>query len=119
MPDQPNRPTIKPSDAVSWASCARRVWLDNLGNFEETPVEEEFEQLIIELGLAHEKTVLDSLSETLTVHTATSPEDTQRLMGEGVDVIYQAQLIDAENGFVGYPDFHIRDEIGEYQPADA
>lgn len=119
MPDQPSRPIIKPSDAVSWASCARRVWLDNLGNFEETPVEDEFEQLVIELGLAHEKTVLDGLSETLTVHTATSPEDTQRLMSEGVDVIYQAQLIDSENGFVGYPDFLIRDESGEYQPADA
>lgn len=119
MPDQPSRPIIKPSDAVSWASCARRVWLDNLGNFEEAPVEDEFEQLVIELGLAHEKTVLDSLSKTLTVHTATSPEDTQRLMSEGVDVIYQAQLVDTANGFVGYPDFLIRDESGEYQPADA
>ena len=52
---------------------------------------------------------------------ATSPEDTQRLrlMSEGVDVIFPAQLIDAENGFVGYPDFLIRYESGEYQPADA
>lgn len=119
MPDQPNSPIIKPSDAVSWASCVRRVWLDNIGGFEEVPVEDEFEQLVIELGLAHEKTVLDSLSETLTVRTATSPKDTQRLMNEDVDVIYQAQLVDAENGFVGYPDFLIRNESGEYQPADA
>ena len=39
-------------------------------------------------------------------------------MGEGIDVIDQAQLIDAENGFVGYPDFLIRHESGDYQPAD-
>ena len=58
MSDQPSRPIIKHTDAVSWASCARRVWLDNPGNFEETPVEYEFEQLVIDLGLAHEKTVL-------------------------------------------------------------
>lgn len=119
MPGQPPRPIIKPSDAVSWASCARRIWLDNLGGFEEAPVEDDFEHLVIELGLAHEKAVLDKLSETLTVRTATSPEDTQRLMSEGVDVIYQAQLVDTENGFVGYPDFLIRHESGEYQPADA
>lgn len=40
-------------------------------------------------------------------------------MSECVEVIYQAQLVDAENGFVGYPDFLIRHESGEYQPADA
>lgn len=119
MPATPANPTIKPSDAVSWVSCARRVWLDNRGGFEFEPIEDEFEQLIIELGLAHEKAVLEQLKKELDVHIATSPEHTQQLMDKGVDVIYQAQLIDNENGFIGYPDFLIRNESGEYQPADA
>lgn len=34
-------------------------------------------------------------------------------------VIYQAQLLDEAEGFIGYPDFLIRHESGEYQPADA
>ena len=119
MPSTPANPIIKPSDAVSWVSCARRVWLDNRGDFEGEPSEDQFEQLVIELGLAHEKAVFDRLGEEVDVQTATSPEHTQQLMAEGVDAIYQAQLIDSKNGFVGYPDFLIRHESGAYQPADA
>lgn len=110
---------IKPSDASSWALCARRVWLDNKGKLEVEEAEDAFEALLIELGLAHEQAVLTQLMKEKSVHTATSPEDTQRLMAEGVDVIYQAQLLDKENHFVGYPDFLIRHASGEYQPADA
>jgi len=51
-------PIIKPSDTVSWISCARRVCLDNHGGFEFEPIKDKFEQLIIELGLAHDKAVL-------------------------------------------------------------
>jgi len=119
MPNTSANHTIKPSDAVSWVSCARRVWLDNSGDFDLEPTEDEFEQLVTELGLVHEKAVLDKLSEVLEVHTAISEADTLRLMNEGVDVIYQAQLVDSENGFIGYPDFLIRHESDEYQPADA
>ena len=114
-----NKPLIKPSDAKSWSLCARRVWLDNKGNFEIEAPEDEFEQLIIELGLRHEQKVLEKLSQTHDVHTAKSVEDTERLMSEGVDVIYQAQLIDENERFSGYPDFLIRHENGSYQPADA
>lgn len=110
---------IKPSDARSWSLCTRRVWLDNKRDFELSPIEDEFEQLIIELGLAHEQTILQRLSSAMAVHTAVSSEDTQRLMAEGVPVIYQAQVVDEANGFIGYPDFLIRHENGEYQPADA
>lgn len=119
MKSNRNAPLIKPSDAKSWSLCARRVWLDNKRDFELPPIEDEFEQLVIELGLAHEQTILQRLSSTMTVHTATSPEDTQRLIAAGVPVIYQAQLLDETNGFIGYPDFLIRHENGEYQPADA
>lgn len=119
MNNAPTQAYIKPSDASSWALCARRVWLDNKGELEVEEAEDAFEALIIELGLAHEQTVLTLLMKEKSVHTATSPEDTQRLMAEGVDVIYQAQLLDKENHFVGYPDFLIRHASGEYQPADA
>lgn len=112
-------PLIKPSDAKSWTLCARRVWLDNKATFEQLPSEDEFEQLIIQLGLEHEANVLHQLSSQYTVHTATSLEDTKRLMEEGVQVIYQAQLLDESNGFTGYPDFLIKHDSGEYQPADA
>jgi len=110
---------MKPSDAKAWKECARRVWLDNKGDRSLEPSEDDFEQMVIDLGLAHEKSILKKLSAKLDVHTASSPEHTQRLIADGVDVIYQAQLLDKENGFVGYPDFLIRHEDGQYQPADA
>lgn len=110
---------IKPSDAKSWSLCARRVWLDNKGDFEISQIEDEFEQLIIQLGLEHEQRVFENLATTLHVHTATSAEHTSLLMAEGAQVIYQAQLLDQENGFTGYPDFLILHESGDYQPADA
>ena len=110
---------IKPSDAKAWASCLRRVWLDNKGGFEQAPIEDAFEQLIIDLGLDHEEAVLNVLLTKFDVHTATSVEHTTQLMSEGAQVIYQAQLIDEDEGLSGYPDFLIRHESGEYQPADA
>ncbi|GAB1256185.1 hypothetical protein NBRC116494_06870 [Aurantivibrio plasticivorans] len=119
MNNAPTQAYIKPSDASSWALCARRVWRDNKAELEVEEAEDAFEDLIIELGLAHEQAVLTQLMKEKSVHTATSPEDTQRLMAEGVDAIYQAQLLDKENHFVGYPDFLIRHTNGEYQPADA
>ena len=110
-----NTPFIKPSDAISWSLCARRVWLDNKADFELTPVENAFEKLVIDLGLTHEQAVLQRLSGTLTVHTATSPEDTCRLIAENVPVVYQAQLVDEVDELIGFPDFLILDESGEYQ----
>ena len=119
MKAKTNTPLIKPSDARSWALCNRRVWLDNKGELELTPVEDEFEQLIIDLGLAHEQAILENLANKLEVRTASSPEDTQQLIAERVPVIYQAQLVDEVEGLVGYPDFLILNENGEYQAADA
>ncbi len=112
-------PLIKPSDARSWAICTRRVWLDNNGELELTPVEDEFQQLIINLGLAHEQAILENLANTLEVRTASSPEDTNQLIAARVPVIYQAQLIDEAEGLIGFPDFLILNENGEYQAADA
>jgi predicted RecB family nuclease len=110
---------IKPSDAKSWTLCARRVWLDNKSDIEVPPVTDEFDLLVIKLGLDHEQAVFQSLSETSTIHTATSPEDTQRLINERVEVIYQAQLVDPDEGLIGFPDFLILNESNEYQAADA
>lgn len=114
-----NTALIKPSDAKSWSLCARRVWLDNKADLELAPVEDAFEQLVIDLGLAHEQTVLQNLSGTFDVHTATSPTDTNHLIVERVPVIYQAQLVDEESGIIGFPDFLILHKSGKYQAADA
>ncbi len=119
MTSNTDKPLIKPSDAKSWSICARRVWLDNKGNLDLSPTEDEFEQLVIQLGLEHENAVLQRLSETFEVQTATSLEHTTQLMAEKVQVIYQAQLLDETNKLTGYPDFLILHETGEYQPADA
>ena len=119
MTDDLDALKIKPSDAKSWSSCIRRVWIDNKAKLEIVPTEDAFEQLIIDLGVKHEQAVFERLSSTLTVHTATSPEDTSRLIQERAPVIYQAQLVDDEDGIVGYPDFLILDDNGEYQAADA
>lgn len=78
--NQPATTLIKPSDAKSWALCARRVWLDNKGDIELPAIEDEFERLVIDLGLEHERSVLQRIATTLDVRTATSPEDTKRLI---------------------------------------
>lgn len=110
---------IKPSDAKSWSECARRVWLDNKGGFEQVGIKEGFEKLVVEVGLEHERRVLDRLNKQYEVHTANSFDDTDCLIEQGVDVIYQAQLKDEEEKIVGFPDFLIRHDSGEYQPAVA
>ncbi|MCU7839413.1 MAG: TM0106 family RecB-like putative nuclease [Candidatus Thiodiazotropha sp. (ex Troendleina suluensis)] len=115
----PEYPLIRASDATSWVLCARRAWLDRTFEQEEDIETDQFEQLVIDMGLAHEANTLERLKEQFTVHTAKSVEHTQQLMTEGVDVIYQAQLLNDQEGFIGYPDFLIRDASGSYQPADA
>ena len=119
MTDTTTKSMIKPSDAKSWSLCVRRVWLDNKADFELTPVEDAFEQLVMDLGLAHEQAIFQRLSNTHAVYTATSPRDTNRLIAKRVPVIYQARLVDEENGLIGFPDFLILDESGKYQAADA
>ncbi len=111
--------TIKPSDAKSWSLCARRVWFNNYPPEGMTTEIDPFDQLIIDQGLAHEQNVLNELSSTHDVHEAKSVEHTTQLMNDGAEVIYQAQFSIPEEGFVGYPDFLIRQDSGEYQPADA
>ena len=71
------------------------------------------------MGLAHEQAVLERLSGDMDVHTASSPEDTARLMADRVPAIYQAQLLNEAEGIIGLPDFLLLDESGQYQAADA
>ena len=70
------RPIIKPSDAVSWVSCVRRVWLDN--NLSEGPEDElaGFDQLVAQLGNIHEQSILAKLTTRHQVETAQSVEHT-------------------------------------------
>lgn len=115
----PERPLIRASDATSWVFCARRAWLDRTFEQEEEIGTDQFEQLVIGMGLAYEANTLEKLKKQYKVHTANSVEHTHKLMTEGAEVIYQAQLLNTKEGFIGYPDFLIRDASGSYQPADA
>ncbi len=110
---------IKPSDAASWASCRRRAWLDmhqtQAFDFEA----DAFTRLLLDAGLEHERRVLKQLQDEYDVHHADSFEHTAALMQQGVSVIYQARLMNPDAGLVGFPDFLIRHESGQYQSADA
>jgi len=119
MSTAPDLPLIKPSDARSWSLCERRVWLDNKDDLNLQPIDDPFQQLMIQQGLLHEKAVLAYLSSDNVAQTATSPEDTTRLMAAGVPIIYQPQLLNANEGILGFPDFLILNSNGEYQAADA
>jgi uncharacterized protein len=111
---------IRPSDARSWLHCKRRVWYDNFppeGMAKAEP--DPFEDLIMQMGIRHEWVVKRDLEKEFKLIEATSVEHTNALMESGVDIIYQAQLADRQNKIIGEPDFLIRHESGEYQPADA
>ena len=115
--NKPTRSLIKASDAASWISCTRRAWLDK-----HQPVEFEidaFNQLLIDSGLKHEATILAKLGNQHPVSKTDSFDHTRALMQQGVPVIYQGQLLNEREGLIGYPDFLIRHESGQYQPADA
>ena len=61
--------------------------------------------MVIERGLEHERQVLKVLREQHDVHEAKSVDHTQKLMAQGAEVIYQAQLRNEDEGFIGFPDF--------------
>ncbi|WP_172592360.1 TM0106 family RecB-like putative nuclease [Nitrosomonas supralitoralis] len=108
---------IKPSDASAWIACHRRAWLDKHQPASYEP--DAFNQLLSDLGLEHEAAVLAQLENQYPVSHATSFEHTQALIQQGIPIIYQGRLRDECQGLVGYPDFLIRHESGQYQPADA
>lgn len=108
---------IRPSDASSWASCRRRAWLDmHLSSSYEADA---FVRLLFDAGSQHEQAVREQLEMDYDVHHAESFEHTAALMQQGVPVIYQARLINPDIGVVGFPDFLMRHDSGQYQPADA
>jgi len=109
---------IRASAAKSWVHCQRRAWLDsNLPQGYETTEPNEFDQLVMRLGIRHEWNVKRQLEKQYQLIEAVSEEHTKALMDAGVQVIYQGQI--TKDGIVGKPDFLIRHESGEYQPADA
>ena len=104
---------IKPSDARSWLSCSRRVWLDNFppaGMAEAEP--NPFDELIITMGMRHEWNLKRQLEKQYQLVEAISPEHTKALMEVGVQIIYQPKIVDDAAGIVGEPDFLIRTESG-------
>jgi uncharacterized protein len=112
-------PIIRPSDAVAWTECDRRVWLENKGSIIQDKSENAFDKLVQDKGMEHEHKILKMLQKKYQVREATSFEHTKMLMADEAEVIYQAQLKNDIEGFVGYPDFLIRNKNGIYQPADA
>ena len=110
---------IKPSDATAWASCVRRVWLNKYQNEGIKIERSDFEQLLLGAGLEHEAAVLAKLQQQYDVHKSSSVEHTRQLMQQAVAVIYQAHLLNEQEGLIGCPDFLIRHQSGQYQPADA
>lgn len=111
-------PNIRASDSRSWLSCKRRVWLEHT-DLELEVSDDAFLDLIKESGILHESNVLEELKSTHEVHWSKSAEDTQVLMAQEVDVIYQGQLSDPQTNIVGNPDFLIHMGDGQYQAADA
>ncbi len=115
----PIQKLIKPSDATVWATCIRRVWLDK-HQVGQVKIEiSDFDQLLRDSGTEHEITILAKLQQEYEVHKAHSIEHTRELMLQNVPVIYQARLLDEQRGLIGYPDFLILHESGDYQAADA
>lgn len=108
---------IKPSDAVSWISCTRRAWLEK---YHPTEYEiDAFSQLLTEAGLRHEIAILTMLENQYSVVKADSFDHTLSLMQQNTPMIYQGRLINESEGLIGYPDFLIHHDSGQYQPADA
>lgn len=110
---------IKPSDATSWVYCVKRVCLDNDPAINVEGINDEFDDLIIRMGIEHEEAILKKLQSEFETQIANSAEHTLQLMDQGVPVIYQGELVDENESFVGKPDFLIRHSSGEYQVADA
>ncbi|MDH5552846.1 MAG: recombinase RecB, partial [Nitrosomonas sp.] len=117
--NKPIQKLIKPSDAAVWASCIRRAWLDKHQQGQVQIEVSDFDQLLRDSGIEHEAAVLEKLQQQYEVHEAHSIEHTRELMQQSVPVIYQGRLLDEQQGLIGYPDFLILHESGDYQAADA
>jgi uncharacterized protein len=111
---------IVASDVVSLTHCPRRLWYEYNppAGMEETEPDP-FDALILEMGLEHERAILEKIASDFEVVEATSRNHTQELMRQGAPVIYQAQLLDKKNQLFGQPDFLLRQDDGTYQAADA
>jgi len=102
------------SDAKSWKSCRRHAWYDlREPDFRLAP--DPFEQLILQAGMQHERSVLSTLGE---YQTASDESHTAELMAAQVPLIYQPKFQDDELGVVAQPDFLILEDEG-YRAVDA
>ncbi|WP_144759676.1 TM0106 family RecB-like putative nuclease [Curtobacterium sp. 9128] len=129
------RALLSPSDLTTWASCEwaflRR--LDTkLGRAE--PLPDEHDDMLdrtARLGDQHEADYLEILKRTHDVvefdrpappQYAEAAEAARRAMHDGADVLFQptfhAPATEHEDGFIGFADFIIRNERGEYEVYD-
>ncbi len=111
---------ISASDIHSFRHCVRRFWYAHHppAGLLETD-QDPFEALQQEMGSTHEQAVLSHLAQGCQVGVAQSVEQTNELMRSGIEIIYQAQLVDETRRLFGKPDFLFRTDEGDYQAADA
>lgn len=88
---------VKPGDAKSWSLCARSVWFDNHPPEGQEIEIGEFDQLVIDLRSCARKSYSGKAQPGHEVHEAFSVEHTMELMEQGVDLIYQVQLLDEDD----------------------
>lgn len=118
-----------PSDLSSWASCEwaflRRLDA-KLGRAD--PVDETVDDMLARtarLGDAHEQRYLEELERRMPVMRFERPEprdyaeasaSAAAAMRDGVPALYQATFFDGS--FVGFADFIIRNDVGQYEVYD-
>ena len=107
---------INANDATAWVKCRRRVWFDLHPPSELERVEDPFADLVAQVGIEHERAVLQELGPSV---PAESPVHTQELITMREPLIYQPAFEDSANGLNGRPDFLKLELDGDYRVIDA
>ena len=111
-----NNRQINASDASAWVKCRRRAWFDLHPPSELERVEDPFADLVAQVGIEHERAVLQELGPSV---PAESPAHTQELIKMREPLIYQPAFTDSVNGLNGRPDFLKLELDGHYRVIDA
>ncbi|MGB5410300.1 MAG: TM0106 family RecB-like putative nuclease [Woeseiaceae bacterium] len=111
---RPSTRLTNASDAIAWQSCRRRAWFD-LRESELALAPDDFERLIMQAGMEHERAVLANLGD---YEAASDEAHTTELILAKTPVIYQPKFRDDALRVVAQPDFLFLEEEG-YRAADA
>ena len=94
-------PIIRPSDAVAWSECIRRVWLDNKGELDHEQTEDAFGQLVKDRGLKHEQQVLKLLHEEYDVQVSSHV-----IFNSNIGLISSSLFINERHNTLQHPHHH-------------